>query len=412
MQILTKDTTSTIHLTLTEMSELTTPVYLFRLISDFTSTEIAFIGTDISSYPIRYNEFALIETASPDLLDNEYELNVTGFYLLEVYEQVSATNLDYTLASKLLHTEKVRYETTAIALDTTYTVYNPTEAGVIVPPSPVAPGGTFVNSDATYSASVASGGTTIGADITVTDSDGSTFTSPSNKDITCTPATSNSGILYQRPMITGSTTSFANYDDSWQTANGTHDYTKVNPATIARLDHDNTYPFHFLTENNAFGNLARFTDENGDYYTNPYDSTSGTNGTTFSTLYAIDHLTGLGWRSSDIPTLTTWANALINANAFTYNSFTDWRLTDMSELYSIMLYEPFSVSPGTAQAPLDYYPFNEGGKKEYWSSTTVTTLTVNAYTLFSAVATGLPLNINREVKTNTLAYFICRNHYT
>lgn len=187
MQLLTKDNTSIVHLTLSEMSELTTPVYLFRLISDFTSTEIAFIGTDTSSYPARYNKFSLTETASPNLLANEYELDVTGFYLLEVYEQESATNLDYLLASKLLHTEKVRFETTLPALEESYVVYDPTEDGIIVPPSPTCPAGTFQNSDGSYSETVNSGATVTSADITVTDSDGSTFTSVSNVDVTCTP---------------------------------------------------------------------------------------------------------------------------------------------------------------------------------------------------------------------------------
>lgn len=177
MEILTKDTASTINLTLSEMSELTTPIYLFRLISDFTEQEIAFIGTDISSYPARYNRFTLTETASPNLLDNEYELDVTGFYLLEVYEQESTTNLDYLLASKLLHTEKIRFETTLPALEASYVVYDPTESGIITPPSPTCPAGTFQNSDGSYSATVNSGATVTSTDITVTDSDGSTFTS-------------------------------------------------------------------------------------------------------------------------------------------------------------------------------------------------------------------------------------------
>ena len=188
MQILTKDTTSTIILTLTEMSELVAPIYLFRLISEFTSTEIAFIGTDISSYPNRYNKFSLLETANPDLLDNEYELEVTGFYLLEVYEQESTTNLDYRLSSKLLDTSTIRYETTLPALEATYVVYDPTQEGVLIPPSPTCPVGTFENSDGSYTASVSSGGTTVGPDITVTDSDGSTFTSVSNVNVTCTPS--------------------------------------------------------------------------------------------------------------------------------------------------------------------------------------------------------------------------------
>ena len=190
MAILTKDTASTINLTLSEMSELVTPIYLFRLISDFTSTEIAFIGTDISSYPNRYNRFTLTETTTPNLLDNEYELDVTGFYLLEVYEQESTTNLDYLLSSKLLHTEKVRFDTTLPALEASYVVYDPTEAGVIVPPSPTCPNATYENSDGSYTESIVAGATFTSAEITVTEADGVTETTyPSNIDIICTPGT-------------------------------------------------------------------------------------------------------------------------------------------------------------------------------------------------------------------------------
>lgn len=63
-----------------------------------------------------------------------------------------------------------------------------------IPMTPITPGdlpcldADVENSDASYTATVASGETLVLPDITVTDSDGSTFTSPSVKDITCTPS--------------------------------------------------------------------------------------------------------------------------------------------------------------------------------------------------------------------------------
>jgi len=392
------------------MSELATPVYLFRLVSDFSSEEIAFIGTDISSYPARINKFSLEEKASPNLLDNEYELNVSGFYLLEVYEQASSTNLDYRNSSKLLHTEKIRFTTLTNILVETYSVYQPVEDSILIPDSPVSSPGTFENSDATFSTSVPSGGTTVGADITVTDSDGSTFASPSNINIMCTPNAGGSGILYAPPMSTGAKTSYANYDDPWQSANGTHDYTKVNPLTIARLDLDNTYPWHFLQTNNTFGNKSRFTDSLGNYYANPYDGTSGTDGSMYANNYMIDHLTGLGW-NKNAQTGATWANTLTFANGATSATYSDWRLGSTNEMLSVLLWEPFSTQGGTKQGALDYFPFNRTGNLEYWTGTTIVTNTTFAYTYHQEVTTGLPLNINRESKASTLSFFICRNHF-
>jgi len=64
------------------------------------NTDITCILSDSSSYTQRYNLFAFTEGTDATLAD-------TGDYYLEVYEQVSAVNLDPLLASKLVHEEEV-----------------------------------------------------------------------------------------------------------------------------------------------------------------------------------------------------------------------------------------------------------------------------------------------------------------
>lgn len=58
------------------------------------------ILTDLSTETARYNEFELV-------LPTDLDLSVTGDYILEVYEQTSAVNLDPEQADNLCETDKV-----------------------------------------------------------------------------------------------------------------------------------------------------------------------------------------------------------------------------------------------------------------------------------------------------------------
>jgi hypothetical protein len=402
------------------MSTLTSPTYLFEFISDVTGGSYTCIAADASSYPARYNEFVITENDSPTPLSGEVTLDLAGLYTFKVYEQTSTTNLQPALADNELDAGKCRVEINGDRESTTYTTYNNSETvsvfdnfaneGIVVnPPTTV-----YENSDQSYQVTIPDGTTHVAPDITWTDSDGSTNTAPANTNITCTPSgTPASGILYQRPIIPGWRTSFSLYDEGWQLTNGTYDYTKTNPATVARLDNSATFPFHTLDANNAFGNVYRFTDENGDHYTDPFDSGTKSDAGAFSTDYVIDHLTGLGWkRNYTAGGGNPWATLLSNANSATHATFSDWRMANIKELFSILCWDIDSTAPGTRYTGGEYWPWNMENVREYFTSTTQKADTSRSATYFSGVNSFFSINLNNEPKANTLSYWICRNHYT
>lgn len=284
----------------------------------------------------------------------------------------------------------------------------------VVPTPPPVGSAIYENSDGSYSQTIAGGATGIGPDITVTDSDGSTSTQPANTDVICTPGAGGSGILYQRPIYPGWRTSFSDYDEGWQRANNTYDYTNANPATIARLDLANVNPFHFLVDDNSFGNKARFTDENGYYYTDPYDIATITNPAGFASGYVIDHLTGLGWIRGNEATGSNWATALSNANSNTGAGYTDWRVGNVSEYLSTFLFDGDVFGTTINKGGLSYLPFDKTESGEYWTATTVAIDTSRAVVVYAARnVSDFRININREAKTSTTpVYRICRNHFT
>ena len=207
----------------------------------------------------------------------------------------------------------------------------------------------------------------------------------------------NSGILYNRPIYSGWRTSFANYDEAYQKANGTYDYTKINPEFIARLDYSVTNAFFTLTELNSFSNLARFTDENGYYYTNPFDSGSATNQSAFASDYIIDHLTGLGWRRTKIS--GNWATLLSSAESQTFATYSDWRIPTIYELFSLVNCDTDALIVGSRKTGLEWFPFDQPSASEYNSATTNAINTSEIYTYFAGVTASISVNLNRNPKT-------------
>lgn len=117
MILITKNTTNNIILTLAEKTTLTNVVYLFEIINNASSEVKCFIAEDISPNPIRYNEFNLIENTTEDLLNGTFELELSGFYKYNIYEQTSTTNLDPTLATNLIETGKLNVTSTIAELE-------------------------------------------------------------------------------------------------------------------------------------------------------------------------------------------------------------------------------------------------------------------------------------------------------
>ena len=108
MILINKNSANNRILTLAEKTTLTNVVYLFEVINDQSSKVKCFIAEDISPNPVRYNEFNFIENTTEDLLNGTIELELTGNYTYNVYEQTSTTNLDPALATNKIETGKLQ----------------------------------------------------------------------------------------------------------------------------------------------------------------------------------------------------------------------------------------------------------------------------------------------------------------
>lgn len=87
-----QNSSNKIVLTLTEVTTVTNPSYLFVFTNEYntTSTPILFTATDTSSYPERYNLFNLVEPTDLNL--------VVGQYTYEIYEKSGPFTLPLSIA--------------------------------------------------------------------------------------------------------------------------------------------------------------------------------------------------------------------------------------------------------------------------------------------------------------------------
>ena len=240
---------------------------------------------------------------------------------------------------------------------------------------------TVRNSDSTYTASVVQGVVKVLSDVTITDALGNPIVSPSVINVavprantfSCaelnTELTQAQRQLIQRtnPLKTGQTTSFRTGDDG--------------DLEIGKLVN-----FTTLDCNNSFGNTNRFTDSVG--------------GQTYANDYVIDHATGLGWYR--ITAVGTWNTAIDAAEASVQLGFSDWRISNINELISIVNYS-------RSNGGVSYSPFNiaQGSTTDrIWTSTTTPTVTSNALVLLESSLFGSGLKT-----TATFRYFFCRNHF-
>lgn len=113
LTLLQGDTTDNIVVTLKEKTTITNPKYLFVFEHITTKEQVKFIAvTDLSSYPDRYNEFAI--TIS--------QFTTLGQYIYKVYEQASSSNLDPTGLNMVENGRAEFRDTTPFA----FTRYTPT----------------------------------------------------------------------------------------------------------------------------------------------------------------------------------------------------------------------------------------------------------------------------------------------
>lgn len=82
--------------TLNEKVTLTNPEFILILVNDFTYHKFACkLGTDLSSYTDRYNQFLVTVNDSADPLLAEVDLHDYGFHKYYVYETADADTFDY-----------------------------------------------------------------------------------------------------------------------------------------------------------------------------------------------------------------------------------------------------------------------------------------------------------------------------
>ena len=115
--------------------------------------------------------------------------------------------------------------------------------------------------------------------------------------------------LYNRPVITFSSTSFATGDTAWQVSQGLFDGWQDSASTskfwrLQQLDSGAANPSKTLLYNNPFGNTDRYTDHLG---TQVYAS-----GVWIDNLTGVMYPTNVGQFNSD-----TWANTLVAGEAYT-----------------------------------------------------------------------------------------------
>lgn len=92
MILLTKGSTSTLILTLAEKQTITDANFLFVFTSRITNEQVKFVlvtSSDVSTNKTRWNEFSIT-------VNTYFNSHGEGWWLYEIYEQVSTTNTDPT----------------------------------------------------------------------------------------------------------------------------------------------------------------------------------------------------------------------------------------------------------------------------------------------------------------------------
>lgn len=259
------------------------------------------------------------------------------------------------------------------------------------------------NSNGAYAQTIESGGVLVLPDVTITECDGSDVIIPAQTPFTCTPPLK-VGIAYKRTNYTGMATQYATNDDKWRLINGFYnDTTPENPTHVATLDVNNLYPNHFLLKDNEFGNKSRFTDLNGNYYTNPYNNTSGTSVNMYDDNYMIDHLTGYGWGVEPYDIMTWSDTILIQVPSLVIAGFSDFVLPSINEVLDLSIWQTQSLGLG-------YYPFNILNTYQLWTSTT-SIESISDAVYYQQIDNLIPVNINLKTKTSLTKFIAMRKHY-
>ena len=97
-----------------------------------------------------------------------------------------------------------------------------------------------------------------------------------------------------------------------------------------------------------------------------------------NTNCVLDNLTGLMWarNSSNAAAAAAWGTAVTNCNNLNYGGYTDWRLPNVRELFSLI---DFAIL--VPSLPVGH-PFSLVGAQWYWTSTGAAWATTAAWSMF------------------------------
>jgi len=110
MILLLPNVVNKVALTLTSVSTLSSPYYLFELENNQTNIKYYFTAPDQSGYPESYNLFLVEVKTNPNPLNGEVNLVIGEEYSYHVYEQTNPSNLDPANATGVVENGILRYE--------------------------------------------------------------------------------------------------------------------------------------------------------------------------------------------------------------------------------------------------------------------------------------------------------------
>jgi len=222
---------------------------------------------------------------------------------------------------------------------------------------------------------------------------GDSLTSPSNVNVAVDTwdklVSVAGGIGYNYPFATGQEEIYLTGDDAW---------VETNIFTAAVRLANGLKPknwlavgsFTTLINNNAFGNLNRFTDTLG--------------GQSYANSIIVDNYTGLSW--IELNTGQNWNTSIDDALALS-NDYDDWFLPDRNKIQSI--HNNQATGSG-----YDYAPFNTvfSPNVNIWTSSTKGNNSANAYRLLVGTGAGGG-NLDNIAKTTTatMTAWACRKHF-
>ena len=123
---LEQDFSNEVVLTLSEVTTLANPYYVFVFTNDDTGVSKTFTGVDISSNLVRYNEFVIELNPIEDLNNSVIDIE-KGFYDYKVYSTEVQNDLDIANTTELVESGIVYVDGDETLIKTTYNGGNNTK---------------------------------------------------------------------------------------------------------------------------------------------------------------------------------------------------------------------------------------------------------------------------------------------